>query len=132
MVTRFLATNIFSERFGGTDQNCEIKSAYLTTAGATDNQLIITAVSGKRIRVLEGYIRNGGSTATVVAFKSASGGQVLREYNQLASGAGINADIRIPWNPFGEMETLTGQGLYVLVTAAVTPSISLRYIEFTP
>lgn len=124
-VQQYFVSEIFRDRNGP----CEIKNVYLQLTSGGTNQSVISAVTGKRVRVIEGFFRHGGATATVITFKSASAGTSLRGYHLTATATDIH---RIPWNPFGEMETITGEGLFVDNSGAVTPIVSLRYIEWTP
>ena len=106
---------------------CPCKSVVITLAGATNNQLGITAVTGKSIFVLSGNLMSAG-VDSFVTFKSASGGTNLYAC-QVPANTDDPKNEKIPAQAWGAFHTESGQGLYVDNSGAATVTVSLRYIE---
>ena len=119
-------TAIFEQNF---DKNgvCTCKSKVITLAGATNNQLGVTAVTGKSIFVLSGNLRSAGLTSAVT-FKSASGGTNLYACQVPAIGDNPKNE-KIEPQAWGAFHTNTAEGLYLDNTGADAVTVSLRYIE---
>lgn len=92
-----------------------------------NNQLLITAVSGQRIRVM-GLTYSSDAAGSGIAFRNGSAGSVIyRLYTPPI------------YTPMGELrladsgyfETSTGIGLYADFTAAAA-SLNVFYITYTP
>ena len=110
-------------------QVCQLKAAALNSSVA-NNQQVIAAVTGKRIRVMGGIYQSGGAAVSNIWFKSNSG------------GARLTADLRVPMIDNGEnfflpivecgyYETSTGHGLFTDV-ATDSCNMTVFYIEYTP
>jgi hypothetical protein len=104
-----------------------VKSVNLGLSTGND-QTVIAAVTGKRIRVMGYKIQSATSSPGAYAFKSGSGGTVL-EGGYSPSNNGLPL-VMIPWDA-GYFETATGLGLFAdIVTHGA--SIQVYYIEYTP
>jgi len=97
------------------------KFAKIDVASSGDNT-IVSAVTGKKIRVLQYSLVCGA--ATTVQWKS-SGGTTLSGDMQFAANGGISC----PFSPVGLFETASGEGLVLNLSAANAVSGHLCYIE---
>lgn len=123
---QYFPAGIYSDK----NAQCELKDKVFFAAGATNNQAVITAVSGKRLYIVSMNIYTSG-IATDVVFKSASGG--TNKYAcQIPANTVATPNFTLGFKPDGWFNTETGEGLYVDVIAAVQTNISVRYIEYTP
>lgn len=103
-----------------------VKYAFANIATATTDGAIVTAVSGKRIRVLAVVAINAG-TATTITFNSKSGG----------AGTAISAAFQalnngpiLPYAPVGWFQTNSGEGLTATTSAAgSTFGVQVVYVE---
>lgn len=109
---------------------CEVKDVLFSATGATNNQQIIAAVTGKKIVVLHGTMRSAG-IQSAITFKSASGGTNKAAYEVPATTV-ATPNVKIGGEVWGAFRTNTGEGLFCDNSAAVTVTISLTYIEITP
>lgn len=110
-------------------QNCELKSV-VSELTVANNTAVVTAVSGKRIRVMGLISQGDGGTVGSFQYKSASGGTMISI--PLVSPPTTNGEVlNLPVNETGYWETVTGEGLYV---DCVTASLNLQtyYIEYIP
>ena len=129
MSNRTFTSYFPSSSFFDKNGSCTLLNAAVSAPAATANTLVITAVTGKRIVVVS-YICGAATAADVVAtFKSASGGTVKAYINAPSTAKPMEQGIL---NPAGWIETETGQGLYVDVSAGAAANISLRYYVYTP
>lgn len=106
-----------------------VKTAYVSLTAATNNQLMVTAVSGKKILVLSGHLTSLGAQSDV-AFLSASGGAV-RKYLTIPANTVATPNVELVYNPVGWVATNSGEGLY-MNCGAVAVNADVRYIEVTP
>lgn len=109
---------------------CSVTDVVFSAAGATNNQQVVAAVSGKVILVLSGNLRSTNAIGSLT-FKSASGGTSKRAY-QVPVNTVATPNIEIPWSPFGAFRTNSGEGLFVDNSGADPITISLTYITYTP
>jgi hypothetical protein len=124
----FNQSNLFSDKNG----TREIKDAFLQATAATNNQSIVSAVTGKKIVVLSLAAHSLGAGERIV-FKSASGGANKRSYwVQDVTVCTSSCNTQEPFNPSGIFRTNTGEGLFVDNNSAAAVNISIEYIEFTP
>lgn len=102
------------------------KFAKANVAAATTDGNIVTAVGGKKIRVLVFRLHAGG-TATTVTFNSkpAGAGTAVSETFAL----GINGSHHGSYCVVGHFETTTGEGLTVTTGAGATTGIGVVYVE---
>ncbi len=107
-------------------------SVNIGLAGATDNQLAVTGVTGKVIVVTSGNAFSGG-VASSIYFRDGSAGTIRRSYYVPANTV-ATPNVQFGEDPFnGLFRTLTaGNGLYVNNTAAVGVDLSFTYYLYTP
>jgi hypothetical protein len=99
-------------------------------AGATANQSIIAAVTGKVIRVLTMYMVSDGALITTGNLLDGSGGTT-----KFAIATPPNTVSPCPpfqFNPAGWVETSSGVGLYGTIGPATGLIFSCSYIAYTP
>lgn len=100
----------------------DIKRAVIDNASSGDNE-IVAAVTGKKIRVLSGFIESGG--AVTVRFESGAGGTALTGQMSLAA----NQNMVLPYNPLGWFETVAGAALNMELGGAVSVDGAIQYVE---
>lgn len=130
----FAGNAIYNLNFPGVafqNQNgiCQLKTAVVNGLAAAANQLVIPAVSGKRILVIGGNAYSSGA-ATTLAFLSASGGTLLRMI-ALPVNTAATPNVPLTLHALDQWETKTGEGLYC-TNSAVVALVSVSYIEYTP
>lgn len=106
------------------EDHLQIKHAAIDAATQGDNT-IISAVTGKKIRVLSLFIVNGHTSTQTVRFESGAGGTALT--GQMILGA--NGDLILPYNPKGWFEAASGALLNMELSGATTVDGALSYIE---
>lgn len=108
---------------------CEVKTLTVNGLAVAANTLLVSAISGKRIRVIGGNVFSNGAYS-VLSFISASGGTIKK---MIAVPANTVATPNVPLvpDPYSFFETNTGEGLYA-TNSAVIVLLSLNYIEVTP
>lgn len=108
----------------GTDLK-PIKYAKADVSASSTDSSLVTAVSGKKIRVI-GYQLMVGGTATSVTFntKPAGSGTAISMAHQCAANAGISAALKD-----GLFETSSGEGLTVTTGSGSTAGIQVQYVE---
>jgi len=113
------------------DQNgvCELKNAVVNGLAVGADQLVITAVTGKRILVIGGNAYSNGA-ATTLAFLSASGGALIR-MAALPANTSASPNVPLTLHQFDQWQTRTGEGLYCTNSAAVA-LVSITYLEYAP
>lgn len=102
-----------------------IRRALANVAASQTDSNIVTAVSGKQIRVISATMQTGG-TATDLTFnsKGGGGGTAISMVFQNASNGGEV----LPANENGWFETNVGEGLTVTTGAGSTTGVQLNYI----
>lgn len=119
----------FKSFISATETYLQLQSTILTGTVA-NNQQIVAAVSGKRIRVYSWLIQSQGAGISGVAFLSASGGTLLM--NAVApSNAAVPANDKLPFCLPGYFETITGEGLFCNIGTTAS-YVFLDYIVYTP
>lgn len=98
------------------------KYAVIDTAALGDTT-IVSAVSGRKIRVIAMFVVAGGTVT--VRFESGTGGTALTGQMSLA----VNTGFALPYNPAGWFETDPTTLLNLELSAAVTVDGSLVYVE---
>lgn len=91
------------------------KRAFATVATGTTDGNVVTAVSGKKIRVLASATMAAG-TATAVTFNSKGSGAGTAISATFTNG--VNGGEVLPYNPVGWFETNAGEALTVTTAAA--------------
>lgn len=119
---RWCPTDLFST--GQAGSVCEPKDFVFVALGATNNQQVIAAVTGKKIFVLSGTLGSAGALGSAL-FKSATAGTNKHGW-YFPANPGIVEMIPQAWGVFN---TNAGEGLFVDNTSAALLVISLRYIE---
>jgi hypothetical protein len=111
----------------GTDgpTQLDVKRAVVNHGSSGDNT-IVAAVTGKKLRVLSGYVHAAG--AVLVRFESGAGGTALTGQMSLAANAGVD----LPYDPLGHFETAAGQLLNLELGSGVNVSGWINYIEVGP
>ncbi len=104
----------------------EIKFAVANIAASQTDASVITAVSGKKICVLQ-VIAKAGSTATNITFNSKPAGAGTAITCLFANGA--NGDLTLSHSPVGWFRTNTGEGLTVTTGTGATTGILVGYVE---
>jgi hypothetical protein len=128
---RWCASNIFTERISGADNNCEVKSRVFQSAGGIGAELAIAAVTGKRLRVLSLLAWSDGAAVYATVGTGAAGATGVMSYRVPISTA-ATPNVILPFAPCGWGESTTSNALYVSTSAAVATLHSFVYIEFTP
>jgi hypothetical protein len=103
-----------------------LKRAIANIAASQTDSSIVTAVAGKKIRVLASFCQ-AGAVATNVTFNSkpAGAGVAISPIFQ----DGINGGAVLPFNPMGWFETLVGEGLTVTTGVGSATGILVLYAE---
>lgn len=104
----------------------QVKRAFANVTASQTDSNVITAVAGKRLRVLAIVLSPGG-TATVITFNtkpSGAGSAVSPAFAQ-----GINIPIVLPFNKDGWFDTNGGEGLTVTTGAGSTTGVLVLYAE---
>jgi hypothetical protein len=103
-------------------QSLLVKRAFVNQAASTTGGTIVTAVSGKKIRVLT-WIALAGGTATDLTFLSNN----TAISPLLANPA--NGGEAPPVNPYGWFETTAGEALKATTGAGSATGILVIYVE---
>lgn len=93
-------------------------------AASQTDAAIITAISGRNIRVL-GVVCQAGGTATTVVFNTKPAGAGTAISMTFQNGA--NGGVTLPFNPAGWFETVAGEGLTATTGAGSTTGIQVVY-----
>lgn len=105
-----------------TESTGPIKFAVIS-ASSSGNNTLVTAVTGKKIRVLSAFFIAAG--AVDVRFESAAGGTALTGVMSFPANGGIS----LPHNPAGWFETIASQLLNMELGGAVQVSGGFTYQE---
>lgn len=109
----------------GAQEVCTVLCAAANHTVGSD-RTVVTAVTGKRIRVM-GWSIYTGSNASGYNFKSNSGGTII-----FRGSKSLNTIVDFaPINETGYFETSTGHGLFVDIATAAA-DINIYYITYTP
>lgn len=101
-----------------------ILSVNANVNAAQTDQVLITAVTGKKIRVLSMFCQTGPvETNIAVNTKPAGAGTAVSPTFQ----NGQNGGAVLPFSPIGWFETNVGEGLSVTTGAGSTTGISILY-----
>lgn len=101
------------------------KFANIAIASSGDN-IIVAAVSGKKIRVLNGFMISNG---TVVAYFVDGANTAIAGDGTNGISLIANSGFSLPFSPVGWFETGSGQSLDINLDGAVIVGGSLAYIE---
>jgi len=98
-------------------------------SAVANNQQIIAAQTGKRIRLLGFTVQSSAAAAGAFLFKSASGGTTIWAVQNVLSN--VNPPFVLDFNSFGYCETNIGEGLFTdVVTTAL--NFNVFYVVYTP
>ena len=104
-----------------------VKFAFANIATGTTDGALVTAVSGRRIRVLAASAK-AGATATAITFNSKPAGAGTAISALFANGA--SGDVTLPFSPTGWFQTAVGEGLTATTSAAgATTGVQIVYVE---
>lgn len=106
-----------------------VKRAIANVAASQTDSSLVTAVSGKKLRIVFVYAVAGG-TATTLTFNSKGGGAGTAISALLANAA--NGGEVLGYNPAGWFETNTSEALTVTTGAGSATGIGVGYVEVTP
>lgn len=99
-------------------------SAFTNVNASTTDAALVSAVPGKRIRVLAAYAQAGG-TATAITFNTKPAGAGSAISPLFANGA--NGSSPLPFNPKGWFQTNLGEGLTVTTGAGSATGVLVSY-----
>lgn len=98
-------------------------------SAVANNQQIIAAQTGKRIRVLGFTVQSSAALAGAFLFKRNSGGATIWVVQNVLSN--VNPPFILPFNELGYCETGTSEGLFTdVVTTAL--NFNVFYVVYTP
>jgi len=109
-----------------TSSGTDVKNAFVNAAAGGTDGAFITAVPGRRIRVLAAVL-SGSGTATSVTFNSKPAGAGVAI--SAAFTCGVNDMVSLPFNDSGWFATVAGEGLTTTTGAGTTVGIHISYIE---
>ena len=121
----FPSGHVTSTIFDG-ENPLQPKFAKANVAASQTDSAVITAVAGKRIRVVVFRIHAGG-TATNVTFntKPSGAGTAISELFACAANGGHHGT----FSPVGHFQTASGEGLTVTTGGGSTVGIGIVYVE---
>lgn len=104
-----------------------VKRTFANVAASQTDSNLVTAVPGKKIRVLGYTLHAGDSAGSDVTFNSkpVGAGTAVTSLKNLSA----NQQMVYPQNEDGWFETTAGQGLTVTTGAGSTTGIDLVYVE---
>ena len=106
-----------------------IRTVNVTPAGGAANSLVITAVTGKVIRILD-VVASSTGAASSVGFFSGSAARLIRVI-QVPANTVATPNVILGPSELGVMTLDVSTGLYVNL-GAVSVDLSVNYIIFTP
>jgi hypothetical protein len=102
------------------------KFAFASIAAATTDGALVTAVAGKKIRVIDFKIGStGAATSFIFNTKPAGAGSAVSA-NLIAPASSFVAS---SFNILGHFESNTGEGLTLSTGAGTTIAVQITYIE---
>ncbi len=102
------------------------KVALANVAASQTDANVITAVSGKTLRIVSAFLVTG-ATATNVTFNTKPSGAGTAISQLIACGA--NGGLVLPYNFDGWFTTNAGEGLSVTTGSGSTTGINVTYLE---
>jgi hypothetical protein len=100
-------------------------NAYDAVAASATDSVLVSAKTGKRIRVLSVVINQGDTTPSTVTFNSKSGGAGTAISPPLKAAA--NGGFVLPYNERGWFSTVNGEGLSVTTGAGSTTGVLVTF-----
>lgn len=101
------------------------RNAWEVVTASDDDEPIVDAVSGSKIRVIAAFVNHGDTTPSSVTFLSKGGGagtEIAPPFKVTANGGFV-----LPPNKDGWFETVSGEGLAVDTGAGSNTAILLTY-----
>ncbi len=108
---------------------CQVKDVFFTLLAVTNNQVVISGITGKRIVILHGQI-TATSAAGYVLLNSNPGGN--RKGFYIPASTTIEPNVFFGDQKWGYMRTATSQSIVMDNLSAQPIWVSLTYIEVTP
>lgn len=127
VTNQYAPNQTFYSTSGGTMYTSNDLRAIANIAASQTDANIVTAVAGKKIRVLAMAAVAGG-TATNLTFNSKPAGVGVAISPLFANG--VNGGEVLPFNPMGWFETVAGEGLTVTTGAGSTTGILVTYVTY--
>jgi hypothetical protein len=115
-----MATATATSLIGGGRRN-----AWLAVAASDTDEVVVAAVTGKKIRVTAALLNHGDTTASAITFNSKGAGAGTAISPPLKGPA--NGGFVVPDNPKGWFETVSGEALTVSSGAGSDTSIIVTY-----
>jgi len=106
---------------------CELLNSSTAPASASNNNVVVAAVAGKRIRVVSFSLMSQNNVDSLTTFRTGSSGTVIYRANA-SSNTKPNERHDIPGD--GIMETELGVGLFC--DSVLASFITVRYFAYTP
>lgn len=107
----------------------ELKTVAVTLTASTSNIVVVTAVTGKKIRVMGFYCQTNGAANAAISIKDGSGGTA---YESFIAPQNTGLPFVLPVKDSGYWSTTTGNGVYADNGTATAGILVLRYVEYTP
>ena len=123
---QMIATSLSTDRISTSTSTLTPKFAKANIAASTTDGAIISAVTGKKIRVLA-IVFMSAATATTVTFNTKPGGSGTAISCAFATAA--NGGACISFCPVGWFETNSGEGLTATTGSGSTVGIQVVYVE---
>jgi hypothetical protein len=101
------------------------KNAHVSVAASQTDSVVVAAVAGQKIRVLQFLINQGDTTPSTVTFNTKPAGAGSAIFPVLKAAA--NGGFVVPFGKHGWFETGRGEGLTVTTGAGSTTSIVVVY-----
>jgi hypothetical protein len=106
------------------------KNAFDNIAASTTDSNLVSAVTGRKIRVLAVVINQGDTTPSTVTFNSKGAGAGTTAFPVLKAAA--NGGFVLNENPDGWFETNVSEGLTVSTGTGSATSVSVIYTLVSP
>jgi hypothetical protein len=105
--------------------NLGVLNTWDNVAASTTDEVLVTAITGKKIRVLGVVINQGDTTPSTVVFNSKGGGAGTAISPTLKAAA--NGGFVMPFAREGYFETNSGEGLSVSTGSGSTTGLVVLY-----
>lgn len=111
-------------------KNAGIRNAFDAIAASATDSNLVSAVTGKKIRVLSFLLNQGDTTPSTVTFNSKPGGAGTAISPAFKTAA--NGVVDVALNPRGWFETNASEGLTVTTGTGSTTGVIVVYEVVTP
>lgn len=103
-----------------------VKYAFANVAASTTDGALVTAVAGKRIRLLAAAAMDAGTTTSITFnSKPAGAGTAISALFQQA----VNGGPLLPYSPVGWFQTNSGEGLTATTGTGTATGVQIAYVE---